>query len=724
MRRRTARRLRIGFASLGGAVALVVLVAGVLVLTIDPNAQKMRVIDAVRRATGRELTIAGPVHLTLGLNPGVEAQGVSFANRAGGSRPQMATADGVEAQIALLPLLLGRIEIASITLQHPDILLETDAQGVGNWEVQRPIPTSAAGPAAPHVAREPIAIESIRIENARLTWRDGRTGWTEIADLPRARVDADEDSTNVVADAVVAAAAIHLRANLGPPARLMGAEAGSFPVKVALNLADATLALSGMAELPWAVHGFGGRVEAAVPDLAALGPVLQQSELPPLHDVRVDATVAGPVVQAATVHVGASDLDRYLAGAALNQLDVTYTGAAQPARFVAEGTLAASPWRLEAGVLRAGQGIALRGLSLQSSMADAKGDLAAALTPRPTLRGTLVSDHIDLDELRTLTRRPPPVGVAAPAAEPATAVAPAPAALFSKAPLPWDVLRRADADLQMTVGLLQAARADFHAASGHIVLHDGSLRLMPFSVQAPEGQVDGSLTADASLASPPVAIQLRSAAFSLDAVAKAFGLPGGSDAPVELDVALQSMGQSPHDLAAHLDGHAGLALVDGEIANATLTALLGSVLKQAGAGLEPEGRSHVRCLAIRLDASKGQVSLAALKLDTARLLLEGGGNVDLGAETLALRLRPTVRIGGAGVVAPVRVDGPITHPAAGLDSPGQAGRPGIVIGGLGAAQDSCTAELTAARDGRAGRLPADAAVKAAKPADILRSFLR
>jgi hypothetical protein len=47
-----------------------------------------------------------------------------------------------------------------------------------------------------------------------------------------------------------------------------------------------------------------------------------------------------------------------------------------------------------------------------------------------------------------------------------------------------------------------------------------------------------------------------------------------------------------------------------------------------------------------------------------------------------------------------------------------------VIGGLGGAQDSCTAELNAARDGHAGRLPADVAVKAAKPADILRSFLR
>ena len=57
--------------------------------------------------------------------------------------------------------------------------------------------------------------------------------------------------------------------------------------------------------------------------------------------------------------------------------------------------------------------------------------------------------------------------------------------------------------------------------------------------------------------------------------------------------------------------------------------------------------------------------------------------MDLATETLALRLRPLLRLGGAGVSAPLRV-GPdrcgIRRCATG---PGTAGRAGVVIGGTG-----------------------------------------
>jgi hypothetical protein len=117
--------------------------------------------------------------------------------------------------------------------------------------------------------------------------------------------------------------------------------------------------------------------------------------------------------------------------------------------------------------------------------------------------------------------------------------------------------------------------------------------------------------------------------------------------------------------------------------------------------------------------------LTTLKLDTSRLLLDGSGTLNLRDETMALHLRPLLRLGVAGVSAPVRVDGSLRHPTAALDSPGGTGRVGVTIGGLAGPAESCTAELTAARDGRPGPLPAEiAAGKPAKPADLLRSLLR
>ncbi len=122
---------------------------------------------------------------------------------------------------------------------------------------------------------------------------------------------------------------------------------------------------------------------------------------------------------------------------------------------------------------------------------------------------------------------------------------------------------------------------------------------------------------------------------------------------------------------------------------------------------------------------RGQVAVAALKLDATRLDVEGTGTINLADETLALRLRPLLRLGGAGVLAPVRLDGALTRPVAQLDAPPGSGRPGVIIGGVAGPPDDCGAALTAARDGAPGPMPAEAVKKGfGKPADLLRSFLR
>lgn len=728
---RRASKIALGLIAAVAAVA----VAGVagLALTFDPNAEKTRITDAVRRATGRDLVLAGPLRFSLGPSPTFEAQDVSFANRAGGTRPQMAVVTTVRARLALLPLLTGHVEIATITLIRPDILLETDGQGIGNWQVQRPAASGprADEPAAPRQARAPIVVRQVIVENGRLTWHDGRTGFTEVADLPHAQVEVGDDATHVLVDAQIGGIAGHLHAVLGTPDQLMGAAAGPFQVKGTVQFGDGTLELDGVTQFPVAEHGYQGLVHAVVPDLAAFGPALHTALLPPLHDVRIDATMAGPpatpVVTAASLHVGASDLSRYLPAAALTQLDLTVSES-QQARLEAEGTLGQSQWRLATGLVRSGGGVALRALVLQSAVADLQGDVAFAYKPRPSVGGTLVSHHVDLDQIPLLSRAP----AATPGPAPASAAPPAPVTrppspsgqAFSTTPLRWDQLQRVDVDVQLTVDALRFAGAEYLSTTAHLALRDGALRLTPVSMQAPEGHIAGTLTADASQRPPSASLELHSPAFALDPLALALGLPGGSDARVEVDVALQSAGQSPHDLAAGLNGHAGLAMVDGDVSNAALAAAMGPVTRMASIALEPNGRSHVRCLALRLDAAQGLVTVAALKLDTSRLALDGSGSLNLADETLALRLRPTVRIGGVGGMAPIRVDGSFTHPTAALDTLGQAGRVGVVIGGLAPDVDTCTAQLTAARDGHSGRLPADAPAKSVKPADLLRSFLR
>ncbi|WP_158747532.1 AsmA family protein [Acidisphaera sp. L21] len=708
-------------------VVVIAAVAGVA-LSFDPNGQKDRIVEAVRRATGRDLTLAGPVRLGWSLTPTLEAEDVSFANMPSGSRPAMATAGRVEFQVKLLPLLSHRVELAQVTLVRPDILIETDANGRGNWQFERaaPAPSATQSPSTPGTRTQTI-LDRLVVDAGRVTWHDGVTGRTIVADLPSATLQGGDGPVHLVAQAQSSGTAVTLDATLGTIPQLTGAVAGPWPVKLVAAIGNATLAVTGTAD-PVA-RTLSGRVEGAVPDLAQLGGLLQRQDWPALHDIQFAATLpaAGGLPQDVSLHLGASDLGRYMPGATLGHLSLTWP-AGQPARLDADGSMAGAPWKIGSGLVPAGTtGAGLRGLSVSSAFGDAAGDLAVLSAPRPALRGTLVSNRLDLDAIRTVFARPAPAAAPAPTAPAPNAppAALAPARVFSDTPLPWARLNAADADLQLSIATLRLGGAEYHNATGHIVLQNGALRVDPASVQAPEGRVDFSASADANAPAPPVALALRSAAFALDPLMQAFGLPTGSDATAELDVALHATGATPHALAATLDGHVGIALVDGDVSNAALSAALGDIMRMAGARLDTNGRSHVRCLAIQADARAGQISLPALKLDTSRLLLEGGGTVNLSDETMALRLRPLLRLGGAGVSAPVRLDGSIRHPTAALDAANGTGRVGVVIGGLAGSAENCTAELTAARDGRAGPLPAEAAAgKPPKPADLLRSLLR
>jgi AsmA protein len=121
--------------------------------------------------------------------------------------------------------------------------------------------------------------------------------------------------------------------------------------------------------------------------------------------------------------------------------------------------------------------------------------------------------------------------------------------------------------------------------------------------------------------------------------------------------------------------------------------------------------TELRCLAVRADAKAGVVTVQPIALNTAALILDGGGEVELGPETLSLRVRPRTRIGGTGIAVPVRVSGPMGAPSARVDiSPGGGGLAGLLLGGkdiMGAAGggDPCPAALARARGGTADELP-------------------
>jgi uncharacterized protein involved in outer membrane biogenesis len=226
---------RVAWKILGVAGALVVLVAiGVVVAiaTVDPARFVAPLAARVKAATGRDLTVAGPVEIAYSLQPRVVLHRVSFANAPWAKTPAMFAADRVEAEIALLPLLSRRFEVVEFALVDPVITLETDAQGRGNWEFARAAqPGGATSSGASSNAAAALGIGSFEIRNGQLTYRNGASGQVTSASIDRMSLRARDLASPIAVDfrGAVAGVPIVVSGDLGA-ADLWLRERAPYPV--------------------------------------------------------------------------------------------------------------------------------------------------------------------------------------------------------------------------------------------------------------------------------------------------------------------------------------------------------------------------------------------------------------------------------------------------------------------------------------------------------------
>ena len=339
------------------AVLLVLVVLPVLVglgvyVFVDPNDFKPRIAESVRAATGRDIALDGPIRIGFSATPTLQAERVRLSNPAGFSRPDMATLAKVEAQLALWPLLRGRLEIVRLTLTEPDLLLETNADGQSNWRLA-PI-ARAARPSAtsvtvesPHPSAPRFAVGDVRIVNGRLTWRDIRSNQRRVADIRRFAATSAGPLASVSAsgDLLVEGHEVTVSAETGPMERLLGGEAMTpgWPLQVVARVEGARLAASGAIELPLEGRGYQLTLDATAPDLLLLSKALGRT-LPALHDVSASAKISDSsgtaLASALVLRAGASDLGTLVPRLALDRLEVAASALDQPVRAEFDATLA------------------------------------------------------------------------------------------------------------------------------------------------------------------------------------------------------------------------------------------------------------------------------------------------------------------------------------------------------------------------------------------------
>src|SRR6185437_2537258 len=124
----------------------------------------------IRTATGIEPVVHGPVEVSLFPSGTVRLGNVVLGD---GQTPPLA-ADRLIAHVRLLPLLLGRIEIADIVLDHPHIAVKIDKSGRSNWS---PLLTALASALKPADRIAPFT--EIRIDHGTVAVEDANHALVE-----------------------------------------------------------------------------------------------------------------------------------------------------------------------------------------------------------------------------------------------------------------------------------------------------------------------------------------------------------------------------------------------------------------------------------------------------------------------------------------------------------------------------------------------------------------
>jgi uncharacterized protein involved in outer membrane biogenesis len=183
-----------GIAALFGLALAAVLIGPGFV---DWNSYKGRIAEQAMAVTGRAVQIDGDVSLRIVPATEFTAAKVRIANAGQSSDADMAAVERLEVRVAFWPLLKGQVQVESVSLVEPRVLLEVYPDGSNNWtfepadEASPQADTAESGDAGETASNNTLRIDRLSLRRATLLYRDAVSGLEERVENLDADVLAD-----------------------------------------------------------------------------------------------------------------------------------------------------------------------------------------------------------------------------------------------------------------------------------------------------------------------------------------------------------------------------------------------------------------------------------------------------------------------------------------------------------------------------------------------------
>ncbi len=299
---------------------------------------------------------------------------------------------------------------------------------------------------------------------------------------------------------------------------------------------------------------------------------------------------------------------------------------------------------------------------------------------RTRVDAELFSRSLDIDDLAAVLGANPTVTSAG-----TVASSGAPGRLLPDAPLQADRLRVMDGTLSYRAASVKRNTFEIRQVNLGADLKSGILNLDPVSFTFSRGELNGTARINATKDMPYSAIDFRLAGYPLESIVPARNGVQPITGRALGRARLEGPGASIHDFADAARGSISLVVPQGQM-RAAFAELLGI---NVGSGLlkllsGDQSQSEIRCAVADFTVAGGTATARTLVVDTDVVLAKGSGAIDLGSETMNLRIDgDTKKPRLLRVWAPITIRGSLIAPKIGVDMGAVAGQLGVV-GALGA----------------------------------------
>ena len=334
------------------------------------------------------------------------------------------------------------------------------------------------------------------------------------------------------------------------------------------------------------------------------------------------------------------------------------------------------PYRLSGTLTRNDALFTFNDFSGRVGSSDLSGNLRVdKVGDRRRVEADLRSNLLDIDDLAAvLGARPRVTG-----SGDTVATSGAPGKLLPDAPLNVERLRVMDGTLRYRAARVKRNDLDIRQVDLGAELEAGILQLDPVSFDFNRGSLNGTARINANRDVPYTNADFRLRGYPLESI-----IPARNGAPTVTGSALgraqlEGSGASVHDFAANSRGTISLVVPQGQM-RAAFAELLGiNVTAGLGKLLSGDtGTSEIRCAVADFTVRSGVATARTFVIDTTPVLAQGSGTIDLGAETMNLRIDgETKEARLIRLWAPITIEGPLTAPRIGVDGGAVAGQVGL-----------------------------------------------